>query len=112
MAARLKRLEGMVREMLDEDGNVRDPSSDRTAVGEDNDSGDGDGGDGDDAARFASSASGAQVIRNTGARGGNATYVGATHFMAMLGDVGFIVLLITPSQLRIRSCFFSSPAGP
>lgn len=82
MAARLKRLEGMVREMLDEDGNVRDPSSDRTAVGEENDS----GGD-SDAGRFASSASGGQVIRGAGARGGNTTYVGATHFMAMLGDV-------------------------
>lgn len=111
MAARLKRLEGMVREMLDEDGNVRDPSSDRTAVGDDNDSGGG-GDDDDTAARFASSASGAQVIRGTGARGGNTTYVGATHFMAMLGDVGVIVLLITPTQLRIRSCFFSIRAGP
>ncbi|KAI7779250.1 hypothetical protein LA080_001013 [Diaporthe eres] len=82
MAARLKRLEGMVREMLDEDGNVRDPSSERTAVGEDIDS-DGDG----EAGRFASSASGGQVIRGAGARGGNTTYVGATHFMAMLGDI-------------------------
>lgn len=88
MAARLKRLEGMVREMLDEDGNVRDPSSERTAVGEDMDS-DGDRG----AGKFASSASGAQVIRGAGARGGNTTYVGATHFMAMLGDVCIIVLL-------------------
>ncbi|KAK7698959.1 hypothetical protein SLS64_012014 [Diaporthe eres] len=82
MAARLKRLEGMVREMLDEDGNVRDPSSERTAVGEDIDS------DGDrETAKFASSASGGQVIRGAGARGGNTTYVGATHFMAMLGDI-------------------------
>lgn len=88
MAARLKRLEGMVREMLDEDGNVRDPSSERTAVGEDID------GDGDrEAGKFSSSASGGQVIRGAGARGGNTTYVGATHFMAMLGDVCVVVLL-------------------
>lgn len=90
MAARLKRLEGMVREMLDEDGNVRDPSSEeRTAASEDVDNSDA----GRDAGRFASSASGAQVIRGAGARGGNTTYVGATHFMAMLGDVCVIVLL-------------------
>lgn len=93
MAARLKRLEGMVREMLDEDGNVRDPSSsERTAVGED----DNDSGGDDDAARFAPSASGGQVIRGAGARGGNTTYVGATHFMAMLGDVCVTVLLTIP----------------
>lgn len=91
MAARLKRLEGMVRKMLDEDGNVRDPSSEGTAVGEDNDSvGD------SDAGRVASSASRAQVIKSAGARGGNTTYVGATHFMAMLGDVCVIVLPTIP----------------
>ncbi|KKY37020.1 putative c6 transcription factor [Diaporthe ampelina] len=84
MAARLKRLEGMVREMLDEDGNVPNPSSsERTAVGED----DIDSGGDIDAGKFASSASGGQVIRGAGARGGNTTYVGATHFMAMLGDI-------------------------
>lgn len=89
MAARLKRLEGMVREMLDEDGSVRDHSSDRTAVGEDNDDSGGDS----DAGMVASPTSGAQVVRGTGKRGGNTTYVGATHFMAMLGDVRVIVVL-------------------
>lgn len=93
MAARLKRLEGMVREMLDEDGNVPNPSSsERTAVGED----DIDSGGDIDAGKFASSASGGQVIRGAGARGGNTTYVGATHFMAMLGDVCVTVLLTMP----------------
>lgn len=93
MAARLKRLEGMVREMLDEDGNLREPSSEHTAVGEEED----DSGGGDsDAGKLAPSASGAQVVRGPGARGGNTTYVGATHFMAMLGDVCVIVLLDIP----------------
>lgn len=91
MAARLKRLEGMVREMLDEDGSVRDISSDRTAVGEDNDDSGGDS----DAGVVASPTSGAQVVRGAGKRGGNTTYVGATHFMAMLGDVCVIVVLST-----------------
>lgn len=81
----------MVREMLDEDGSVRDHSSDRTAVGEDNDDSGGDS----DAGMVASPTSGAQVVRNTGKRGGNTTYVGATHFMAMLGDVCVIVVLFT-----------------
>ncbi|KAH8756727.1 hypothetical protein F5883DRAFT_429352 [Diaporthe sp. PMI_573] len=68
MAARLKRLEGMVREMIDEDGNIREPSSEQTALA-------------------SSSTPGAQLVRGPGARGGNTTYVGATHFMAMLGDI-------------------------
>lgn len=81
----------MVREMLDEDGSVRDISSDRTAVGEDNDDSGGDS----DAGMVASPTSGAQVVRGAGKRGGNTTYVGATHFMAMLGDVCVIVVLST-----------------
>lgn len=92
MAARLKRLEGMVREMLDEDGNVRDPSSERTAVSEEDIDSDGDR----DAGKF-----GAQVIRGAGARGGNTTYVGATHFMAMLGDVCVMVLL----TVLVQHCY-------
>lgn len=91
MAARLKRLEGMVREMLDEDGNLREPSSEHTAVGEEDDIGGGDS----DGGKLAPSASGAQVIRGPGARGGNTTYVGATHFMAMLGDVSALIVLLT-----------------
>ncbi|KAJ0114913.1 hypothetical protein J7T55_004655 [Diaporthe amygdali] len=90
MAARLKRLEGMVREMLDEDGNIREPSSERTAASLGDGGGGGGGGDDDDdddAGTPASSAAGAQVVRGPGARGGNTTYVGATHFMAMLGDI-------------------------
>lgn len=101
MAARLKRLEGMVREMLDEDGSVRDHSSDRTAVGEDNDDSGGDS----DAGMVASPTSGAQVVRGTGKRGGNTTYVGATHFMAMLGDVCVTVVLFT-----IPICMMDQPS--
>jgi hypothetical protein len=90
VAARLKRLEGMVREMLDEGGgNLMEPSSDcnNTAVGRE----DGSGGDIDDTRRLTPSASEAQVVRGAGARGGTTTYVGATHFMAMLGDVCFVL---------------------
>lgn len=96
MAARLKRLEGMVREMLDEDGNIREPSSEHTAVGEDEDDSfrGGDGDDSDASSKLTPSVSGAQVVRGPGARGGTATYVGATHFMAMLGDVRAVVLLL------------------
>lgn len=95
MAARLKRLEGMVREMLDEDGNLREPSSETTAVGDEDDSG---GGGSNDSGKLAPSASGAQVIRGPGARGGNTTYVGATHFMAMLGDVCFNIFITVPAH--------------
>ncbi len=62
MAARLRRLEGMVREMIDGEGTVlRRPD-----------------------AEMQSAATAGQVVQ--GDRG--TTYVGATHFMAMLDDVG------------------------
>lgn len=86
----------MVREMLDEDGNIREPSSERTAASLGDGGGGGGGGDDDDdddAGTPASSAAGAQVVRGPGARGGNTTYVGATHFMAMLGDVRVVCSL-------------------
>lgn len=85
----------MVREMLDEDGNLREPSSEHTAVGEEEDDSvrGGDGDNSDAGGKLVPSVSGAQVVRGPGARGGTATYVGATHFMAMLGDVRAVILL-------------------
>ena len=63
MAARLKRLEGMVRGMLDGEGNTAVPR--------------------EPAGQTAPLTSPGQVVQ-----GGRATtYVGATHFMAMLDDV-------------------------
>ena len=106
MAARLKRLEGMVREMIDDDGNIREPSSEQTAVGEEEDDS---GGDQSDAGKLASSSTpGAQLVRGPGARGGNTTYVGATHFMAMLGDVCVIVLLTIPRASWTKECCFDT----
>jgi hypothetical protein len=74
MAARLKRLEGMVRGMMDGEGEgegTPQPGGQATAVSGDLFQGQG------------------QVV--IGGRGGSgeetATYVGATHFMAMLDDV-------------------------
>ncbi|ROW01886.1 hypothetical protein VMCG_05658 [Cytospora schulzeri] len=96
MAARLRRLEGMVREMIDEDGDVKKqqqqqprpvisaerPASEKTVA---------------TAAATTTAppaavnppptATGGQVVQANGARGGSTTYVGATHFMAMLDDI-------------------------
>lgn len=38
---------------------------------------------------------GGKVVSSTGARGGGTAYVGATHFMAMLDDVGFVDICIS-----------------
>ncbi len=68
MAARLKRLEGMVRDMMDGEAPPQ-PSAER-----------------DDSVRGRG-----QVILG----GGSATYVGATHFMAMLDDVRLLIFPVT-----------------
>lgn len=67
MAARLKRLEGMVRGMMDEDGNVINP----------------DGGV-EPAKKVETPTVHGQVVKG---RGEATSYVGATHCMAMLEDV-------------------------
>lgn len=101
MAARLKRLEGMVRDMLDEEGNIKNLTTTTMTTPPNDDSVDGSSrGDAEGDAHIyaaprgqedASSVrpAGGQVIRaNNGASGvGSTTYVGATHFMAILDDV-------------------------
>lgn len=70
MAARLKRLEGMVRGMMDEDGNVIPQPE---------------GAEGDAAAKTKEfPAAQGQVFKG---KGETTSYVGATHCMAMLEDV-------------------------
>lgn len=68
MAARLKRLEGMVRGMMDEDGNVIPQPDGAVEKGDQNENG----------------AIKGQVVRG---KGEATSYVGATHCMAMLEDV-------------------------
>lgn len=85
MAGRLRRLEGMVRGMMDEEGgaNKKQPGpgdADETAAPQGAVTA-------AEAAAEPPSAEGGQVVQANGARGGSTTYVGATHFMAMLDDV-------------------------
>ena len=70
MAARLKRLEGMVRGMMDEDGNVISQPDGLVERG--------------DAGGSQNGAIKGQVVRG---KGEATSYVGATHCMAMLEDV-------------------------
>ncbi|KAI1375204.1 hypothetical protein F4677DRAFT_143977 [Hypoxylon crocopeplum] len=63
MAARLKRLEGMVREMIDTDGSVQTAPADRNVAQE--------------------QSTGGLVVQSQKAT----SYVGGTHFMAMLEDI-------------------------
>lgn len=70
MAARLKRLEGMVRDMLDVEGGENVPQNQAGPAS---------------TAENAALSGGGKVVQGDGARG--TTYVGATHFMAMLDDV-------------------------
>lgn len=77
MTARLKRLEGMVRDMFDEEGNPRNPCQEQHA---------GEIGAGEEEEKAENAARGKVVVAN-GVRGGGTAYVGATHFMAMLDDV-------------------------
>lgn len=68
----------MVRDMIDEEGNVRTEPPDA------DDTRDPRGGAYD---LVEHKAAGGQVVSAHGARGGSTAYVGATHFMAMLDDV-------------------------
>lgn len=81
MTARLKRLEGMVRDMLDDEGNPRHTPLEKH-VGEN---------EGSEEGWTAEKAPAAKVVAASGARGGSTAYVGATHFMAMLDDVSAVL---------------------
>jgi hypothetical protein len=71
MAARLKRLEGMVRDMIDDEGSgARQPQPQQEQSQQQ---------------ATASRAARGQVV--VGPKGLGTTYVGATHFMAMLDDI-------------------------
>lgn len=89
MAARLRRLEGMVREMIDEEGNVKTQQQQQQPVhrGADEGAASGDAVAAAAAAVNYPSTTAGQVVQANGARGRSTTYVGATHFLAMLDDV-------------------------
>lgn len=128
MAARLKRLEGMVREMIDEEGaGDAAGSSSRRASVKKSPSSDADASlprrpqqhqqrlpldGGELAAEEAEEEEqeygedrpgtqlGGKVVSAMGARGGSTAYVGATHFMAMLDDVGLAACMCLYSFLN------------
>lgn len=86
MAARLRQLEGLVRDMLDEDGNVVAVGAPATNVaGEEKDS----------SPKREMSPAGGQVV----SMAGRTTYVGATHFMALLDDVSLSLILMRPELI-------------
>lgn len=134
MAARLRRLEGMVRDMITEEGGTnsvsadpglkRSPASDhptssaqetapedrRVSFEQEHDEMDmGEEGlvDGEAAVdvgraeQTRDTPAGGKVVPSTGSRGGGTAYVGATHFMAMLDDVGDILLFSSMPLLLI-----------
>ncbi|KAF3771278.1 hypothetical protein M406DRAFT_245308 [Cryphonectria parasitica EP155] len=76
MSARLKRLEGMVRGMIDEEGNITTSAPTTTTKVSPQQS-----------SRSAAVAGPPEKEGNGAARGGSMAYVGATHFMAMLDDI-------------------------
>lgn len=110
MAARLKRLEGMVRDMLDEEGNIKmttttheEEEQSRPEEEDVDDHAMVDSGRREDTTTSAAAAraevssvrpASGKVVRADGPRGGGSTtYVVAMHFMAILDDVCFFSFL-------------------